>query len=429
MTLIQVWGCLLIFVLCPLLGGIPASEWLNQHLPIPPKTPWRYGATFLEMGIEASKGIASVCLAQYYFPRDPTWWIIALIALVCGQFWLRKSKRLLGIIAGGVIYSWQIAFLMLLIGGIGITLLRERRIGRLGLLVLFPLLVGLYTQQSSQIMAAMGLSFVLAWVDEQVPQPPASPSMGSNPGELMTLDRANDAHLFGFFQRDRNIRTLDHSLNADQVGSLAVTLSQIKALGYKVPPGWLLSPGDDADPLIQLLNPSPSQPLMIRSSVIGTTLSGTPPEPVFQITSRRALAQIIRACRSAYSATPSSPNSRDSGVAVMVQVQVKGQYSGLVRSQDIQNSDPTTVVIIGGPGSTPAEALMHPQTQQIRVSVPEEASSQALSTPQLLPSELVQKIASIARDLETHYHGIPQQIEWSDDGSILWILAVSAIQE
>ncbi|ABW29572.1 PEP/pyruvate-binding domain-containing protein [Acaryochloris marina] len=427
MTLIQVWGCLLIFVLCPLLGGIPASEWLIQRLPARSRISWRYGATFLEVGIEASKGIASVCLARYYFPRDPTWWLIALIALVFGQFWLRKSKQLLGIVAGGMVYSWQIAFLLLLIGGISITLLRERRIGRLGLLVLFPLLVGLYTQQSSQIMAAMGLSFVIAWVDEQVPQPPAS--MGSSPSELMTLDPANDAHLFGFFQRDRNIRTLDHSLKVDQVGPLAVALSQLKADGYNIPPGWVLPPGDDAAPLIQLLNPSAGQPLMIRSSVIGADPVGPPPEPVFQITSRRALAQVIRACRSAYSATHSSPHSQDQGVAVMVQVQVKGQYSGLVRSRDLPNSDPDTMIIIGGPGPTPTEALMHPQMQQIRVSDLKEAHSQALQPPQSLPSELVQKITTMARFLEAHYHGIPQQIEWSDDGDTLWILAVSAIQE
>ncbi|KAI9133312.1 hypothetical protein [Acaryochloris sp. CCMEE 5410] len=427
MTLIQVWGCLLIFVLCPLLGGIPASEWLIQRLPARPRSSWRYGVTFLEMGIEASKGIASVCLARYYFPRDPTWWIIALIALVFGQFWLRKSKQLLGIVAGGMVYSWQIAFLLLLIGGISITLLRERRLGRLGLLILFPLLVGLYTQQSSQVMAAMGLSFVIAWVDEQVPQSPAS--MGESSGELMTLDQANDAHLFGFFQRDRNIRTLDHSLKVDQVGPLAVVLSQLKADGYNIPPGWVLPPGDDAAPLIQLLNPSASQPLMIRSSAIGANPVGPPPEPVFQITSRRALAQVIRACRSAYSATPSSSHSQDQGVAVMVQVQVKGQYSGLVRSQDLPNSDPATVVIIGGPGPTPSEALMHPQTQQIRVSDVEEAHSQDLQSTRSLPPELVQKITAMARALETYYQGIPQQIEWSDDGATLWILAVNAIQE
>lgn len=195
------------------------------------------------------------------------------------------------------------------------------------------------------------------------------------------------------------------------------------------PPGWVLPPGDDAAPLIQLLNPSASQPLMIRSSAIGANPVGPPPEPVFQITSRRALAQVIRACRSAYSATPSSSHSQDQGVAVMVQVQVKGQYSGLVRSQDLPNSDPATVVIIGGPGPTPSEALMHPQTQQIRVSDVEEAHSQDLQSTRSLPPELVQKITAMARALETYYQGIPQQIEWSDDGATLWILAVNAIQE
>lgn len=72
---------------------------------------------------------------------------------------------------------------------------------------------------------------------------------------------------------------------------------------------------------------------------------------------------------------------------------------------------------------------MHPQMQQIRVSDLKEAHSQALQPPQSLPSELVQKITTMARFLEAHYHGIPQQIEWSDDGDTLWILAVSAIQE
>lgn len=430
MTLIQVWGCLLIFVLCPLLGGLPASEWLNQHLPAPLGKHWTDGKALFGLGVEASKGIASVYLAQYYFPQDPTWWLIALIALVCGQFWLRQSKQILGVVAGGMIYSWQIAFLMLLIGGISITLLRERRLGRLGLLVLFPMLVGLYTQQSSQVIAAMGLSFLLAWVEEQLSQSTSPSSTHTSSGVLSPLDRANDAHLFGFFQRDRNIRTLDHPLNADQVGHMAATLSQLKALGYPVPPGWVLPPGDDADPLLQLLNPSPAQPLMLRHEVIRAPPldASPPPEPIVQITSRRALAQVMGACRTAYSATPASPQSQDRGVAVMVQVQVKGQYSGLAWSQAPQTSDPTTVVIIGGPGSIPAEGLTHPLTQQIRVSAPEEGNLPALSSSPSLPPQLVQKIVTIARTLETHFDGIPQQIEWSDDGSTLWLLAVNAIQ-
>lgn len=427
MTLIQVWGCLLIFILCPLLGGLPAAEWLIRRLPR--SIAFVSLPTVITVVVEASKGVACVVLARYYFPTDPTWWLIVLIALACGQFWLRQSKQRLGMIAGCLVYSWQITFLMLLMGGIGMTLLRERRLGRMGLLVLFPIIVGLSSQQSSQVVAAVGLSSLLAWVDDQLPDVSPSPVTSDAPGSLMTISMAHDAHLFGFFRRDRNIRTLDHPLNADRVGPMAATLSQLKALGHPIPPSWVLPPGDDADPLIQLLNPSPGQPLMIRPGLIGTVpLASRPsPEPIYQITSRRGLAQVIGACRTAYSATPATPHSADQGVAVMVQVQVQGQYSGVVWSQDIPNNEPDTVVISGGPGSTPAEALTSPLTTQMRVTAAS-AQSQALIAPQTLPLQLLYKIATMARSLECHCQGIPQQIEWSDDGSTLWILAVSAIQ-
>ena len=122
MTLIQVWGCLLIFVVCPLLGGLPLATWLTRGLNQPQYASNLFGTPIngrrvILVGVEASKGVLSVLLARYYFPADPTWWIIALIALVFGQFWLRHSKQILGVVAGGVVYSWQVAFLLLLMGG------------------------------------------------------------------------------------------------------------------------------------------------------------------------------------------------------------------------------------------------------------------------------------------------------------------------
>lgn len=437
MTLIQVWGCLLIFVICPLLGGLPLAEWLMRRLPPPTQTGHRLfgiplnGRLVIQMGVEASKGILSVLLARYYFPVDPTWWIIALIALVFGQFWLRQSKQLLGVMAGGVVYSWQVAFLLLLIGGIGITILRERRLGRLGILILFPIVVGLTSEQSSQAMAAMGLSFVLAWVNEQLPDPQPSASTASMAGALVTQSQADDAHLFGLFQRDRTIRTLDQHLSATEYGHPAAILSQLKRWGYHVPPGWVLPPGDDADPLIRLLAPSPERPLMIRSAVVGKQVDAAAPspDPVFQITSRRALVQVIRACRTAYSATPSSPQHRDLGVSVMVQIQVNGHYSGFAWSQDFQASDPTAVLITGGPGQTPSAALTQPTATQIRVPKTAEdvSDSMALSPHQPLPIDLVSQIATIAQEIEAHFQGIPQKLEWSYDGTTLWLLEVQPI--
>jgi pyruvate,water dikinase len=44
-----------------------------------------------------------------------------------------------------------------------------------------------------------------------------------------------------------------------------------------------------------------------------------------------------------------------------------------------------------------------------------------------LPSRLVQQVAFLARRLEAHYHGIPQDIEWSFDGDRLWLLQARSI--
>ena len=435
MTLIQVWGCLLIFVICPLLGGLPIAEYLTRPFPPSKDSGYRmFGVNvhwrlWLRGGIEAGKGVLSVLLARYYFPQDPTWWIIALIALVFGQFWIRKSKPFLGIVAGGVAYSWQVTFLLLLMGGISLTLLREKQLGRLGLLVLLPIVVGLVSQQSSQVMATMGLSFLLAWGDARQSQS-SVPAEGS---ALMTQPQADDAHLFGLFQRDRNIRTLDQPLNADQYGQSATVLSQLKALGYPVPPGWVLPPGDDAEPLIRLLSPTPEQPLMVRSNVVGQTRDSDnialSTEPIIQITSRRSLVQVIAACRTAYSSTPASSQRLELGVAVLIQIQVKGQYGGVAWSQDVKAQDPTTVLITGGPGPTPSAALT--QTSAVQIRVPhmrsQSVNKMALSTPSQIPLPVVHQIATMAREIDAHYHSIPHKIEWSYDGTTLWLLAAHPI--
>jgi pyruvate,water dikinase len=44
-----------------------------------------------------------------------------------------------------------------------------------------------------------------------------------------------------------------------------------------------------------------------------------------------------------------------------------------------------------------------------------------------LPSDLIQKVAFLARHIENHYHGIPQDIEWTYDGKNLWLLQVRPV--
>lgn len=39
-----------------------------------------------------------------------------------------------------------------------------------------------------------------------------------------------------------------------------------------------------------------------------------------------------------------------------------------------------------------------------------------------IPQPVVQQVAYLARQIERHYHGIPQDIEWTYDGERLWLL-------
>ena len=75
--------------------------------------------------------------------------------------------------------------------------------------------------------------------------------------------------MFRFFQGSKAIASLDNQLDANKVGRKAATLSQLKQWGYPVPSGWLLPPGDDAEALIAFLQPSPTEPLAVRSSAVG----------------------------------------------------------------------------------------------------------------------------------------------------------------
>ncbi|MBE9020357.1 glycerol-3-phosphate acyltransferase, partial [Chroococcidiopsidales cyanobacterium LEGE 13417] len=96
----QVWGVLAIFILCPCLGGLPLIAWITRTLTgrrlermgtgnISVSAAFYHGgklAGILAVLSEALKGIAAVLLARAFFPTQPAWELIALIALVMGRY-------------------------------------------------------------------------------------------------------------------------------------------------------------------------------------------------------------------------------------------------------------------------------------------------------------------------------------------------------
>jgi pyruvate,water dikinase len=463
MTLTQVWGSLLIFLLCPILGGLPLIAWITNGLTgkqlkrlgtgnISVSAAFYHGGKLvgiLAVLSEALKGIAAVLLARSFFPDRPEWELIALIALVFGRYWIGKGAGTTNVTWGYVVHDPMTSFLTFLVGGIGFTILRERKLGRFGVLVLFPLITAArHSGNSALIVSSIALACLMGWIYTQI----------SDDLELTADTAQSDSKaMFKFFRGDRSVLSLEQPLQADKVGEKAATLAQLRRSGYPVPMGWVLLPGDDPEPLIQFLQPSEQEPLVVRSSAIGEDSESASAagqyETILNLTRRQQLLPAISQCLASYDRPSAIQYRRDRGLpdtsmVVLIQQQVRGVVSGVAFSRDPIARQGDAVVIEALPGDVNPSGLsgvnrivsgqVTPQSYQ--VFVPEiQASDWRLPDNLTLevqgegkvqgnvPSRLIQQVAYLARHLEAHYHGIPQDVEWSYDGQTLWVLQARPI--
>lgn len=452
MTLTQVWGAFLIFVLSPVVGGLPLTGWSTRL--ISGKRLRRLGtgnvgvsAAFYHGGkvagivavlLEAAKGAGVVLLARYYFPADPVWEIIALIGLVMGRYWFAKGAGTTNVVWGIAVYDWPTALLTFMLSGLGFTIFRERRQGRLLSLVLLPLITALRHSDGELVLAMTCLSGLIAWIYQKLPDDLDLPDEG----------RLESRTMFRFFRGDRALVALDRPLAPTKFGHKAATLGQLRAWGYPVPRGYVLPAGDDPTALLAIAEPSPTQPLAVRSSAqdedTGTASAAGVYQSFLNITDQEALAAAIVRVFSSYGSTQArayrqSKGLPDQGLAVIVQQQVQGQFSGVAFSRDPIARCGDAVVIEALPGGADQVVGGQVTPEQYRVLVqpddvpPLAAIAEAdwqLSDALTLtvegqgqtPSRLLQQVAYLARHLESRYQGVPQDIEWSYDGETLWLL-------
>ena len=452
----QVWGSLLIFIVCPLLGGLPLIAWITYALTgrqlarigtgnVSVSAAFYHGGRWvgiLAVLSEAAKGIAAVLLARYFFwnqPTQATWELIALIMLVMGRYWMGKGAGTTNVVWGVVAHDWRVALLVFVIGGISFTIFRDRTTGRIGVLILFPFLVALLAPQDmARVVAAAALGGLVAWIYQKIPD-----DLDLPPGE----SKAESEPMFRFFRGDRAIISLDQELEDQKVGQKAATLSQLKRWGYSVPPGWVLPPGDDPEPLIKYLPVSDSEPLVVRSSAIGedSELSSAAGQyqSILHVTSRPALQEAITQVLASYHdpmaiqyrrdfAKVNASKSRelpDQSMAVLIQQQIQGAFSGVAFSRDPISQQGDAVIIEGLPGNATRTVSGRVTPELYRVYLSQDTSPEVESKPSAqiegsgdLPLSLIEQVAIVARELEARYHGIPQDIEWSYDGQELWIL-------
>lgn len=454
MTLAQVWGAFLIFVLGPIIGGLPLTGWVTRLVSgkklrqlgtgnVSVSAAFYHGGRgvgILAVLMEAAKGIGVVLLARYYFPDDTVWEIVALIALVMGRFWFANGAGTTNVVWGFIVHDWVTSLLTLLVSGLGFTIFRERRQGRLLVLVLLPIFTALrHTQDGPLILAVTCLSALIAWIYHKIPD-----------DLTLSLDegRLESRSMFRFFRGDRSLVSLDRPLNPTKYGSKAAVLGQLRTWGYPVPRGYVLQAGDDPVTLLEITQPAPGQPLVVRSSArdedTGTLSAAGIYESFLNITSKEALAQAIARCFASYN-SPRAVQYRqdnelpDTGIAVVVQQQIQGQFSGVAFSRDPVARCGDAVVIESLPGGAIQVVSGQVTPEQYRVMVqPDdvppvptdaeadwqrpEALTLAMEGQGATPGQVLQQVAYLARHLEARYHGIPQDIEWTYDGEQLWLL-------
>ncbi|WP_197985304.1 glycerol-3-phosphate acyltransferase [Leptolyngbya sp. Cla-17] len=470
----QVWGALVIFAVCPLLGGLPLIRGLTKFFfakdlktlgtgNISVSAAFYHGgrlAGILAVCSEALKGIVAVLLAKFFFPTDEVWEVIALIMLVMGRYWVSGGAGTTNVVWGYFAHDPAVAGLVCLIGGIGFTILRDRKqaqFGVLGLLILVTVL--LHPEQQNLIVATAVLAFLLGWIYTKIPD-----DLSLNSQSVQASSRG----AFNFFQGDSlkdpfqhsAIRSLNDFLDVHKYGQKAATLAHLKKLGYPVPMGWVLAVGDDPQPLIQILNPSPQFPLIVRSSAIGEDSEGASAagqyESIADITEREGLQPAIIRCFESYNRSAATQYRRDLGVqensmAVLIQQQICGVFSGVAFSRDpiLQSGEMVVVEALPGSASQVVSGRLTPETYRVFVDdellqrtdksglarSPDKSQLWTLPDNMTLevdgigevPPRIIQQVAYWARQLETHYQGIPQDIEWSYDGQTLWLLQTRPI--
>ena len=454
MTLTQVWGSLIIFVFCPILGGLPLVGWLTYAFTgrklaqlgtgnVSVSAAFYHGGKLtgiLAVLLEASKGIGAVLLARHFFPTAPAWELIALIALTMGRYWMGKGAGTTNVFWGVLVHDYIAALFILLIGGISFTIFRDRHSGRLAVLFLLSLIIAIRNpHQPALIAAAITLSILLAWIYQQIP----------DDLDLSTTEvHPESQKMFGFFQGKGAIISLDSQLDETKVGNKAATLSQLKRWGYSVPQGWIIKAGDDPRYLINFLQPSPEQPFVVRSSALGEDSESASAAgqytTILNVTDPEGMENAIITCFADYH-NPAAVQYRrtqqqsESTMAVLVQKQIRGIFSGVAFSRDPVNQLNRAVVIEALPGDAVKVVSGQTTPQQYRVYLEEgpigknqgEEDSEAISTSVShtriegngnLPEAILTQVALLAREIENRYYGIPQDLEWTYDGDKLWLL-------
>ncbi|MEO1465184.1 MAG: glycerol-3-phosphate acyltransferase, partial [Cyanobacteria bacterium J06633_1] len=418
MNLTPIWGSLTVFIACPLLGGLPLIDWITYALTgrqlaklgtgnISVSAAFYHGgkvAGICAVLSEAAKGAIVVLLARLFFPTGSVWEIIAIIALVMGRYWIGSSAGTTNAVWGIVTHDVIAAGLVWLTSLVGFTIIRDRQVGKYGALVLLVLIIGLrHPHQLEYAGATLALAALLGWIYQNIPDDLDLPSASNE-----SSPESSQSRMFRFFQGDKNIITLDSKLAAAEVGAKAANLSRLKRQGYDVAEGWILRAGDDINQLVEKLRPTAQAPLIVRSSAIGEDSESASAAgqyiSILNVTNQQELESAIIDCQASYLAKSAVEYRRrnqqdDASMAILIQRQIEGKFSGVAFSRDPVNQLSDKVVIEALPGRATKIVSGKYTPARYQVEIPEGS---------LVASEENRVIAVISDG--DHVRGLPQDL-------------------
>jgi glycerol-3-phosphate acyltransferase PlsY len=174
--MINFWDIVIILIGSSLLGAIPLISWITYALSgkrldnvgtgnISVAAAFYHGgklAGIISVVSESLKGIAVVTIAHAYFPMEPAWEVIALIALVIGRYTTTKGAGTTNVAWGLLANDPLVTICVSVIAAIGFLITRSRETIKLAVLVMFPLFVGIiHSQDLPRIIAAFALSSLI----------------------------------------------------------------------------------------------------------------------------------------------------------------------------------------------------------------------------------------------------------------------------
>ncbi len=349
--------------------------------------------------IEIGRGILPVLLARYW-ELPSAWAVLGLVPLVLARYAVSRGGGVTNVTWAMAVYSLPLTA-SVAITGLGILVVTRSRHwavrgGSLSAVLWCGLWIGSFWDTAAMVLLAIAIIVInVLQVDDMSPT-------------LWPLAQAQDPH---------------------QVGDKAARLARLKQAGFTVPDGSVLLPTASSLTALRTLSPAPSPETVwiARSSALGEDSDSSSAAGQYQtigdIMSWEALEAAVQLVRESYQ-DPQAATYRqqrqltETGMAVLLQQQVQGVVSGVAFSRNPLDGGGQIIVeaIAGG-----ASGVVSGQQTPTHLEIDRE-SEHLLPDQSLVTDSVLKTLVDTVKQIEALFHGIPQDIEWTWDGTTVWIL-------